>query len=166
MSDTDLRCSPSVSKSSHPKPPHSDLFYLYQGQRIPLNQRQDAIAVSFKKVGRTRGLVADLPLYLQLQQDLRNGSRDIIGSPKVSPLGENYALVNLPKGTRDIGNNIQQSIQKQPYVQATLPVLTRSQHQEIIVLPNEIILSLQPELSQRSRQFYSKTIRKCGSITL
>ncbi len=50
---------------------NNDLFYLYKGQRIPLNQRQDAIAVSFKKVGRTRDLAAT-PLYLQLQQDISN----------------------------------------------------------------------------------------------
>jgi len=38
----------------------SDLFYLYKGQRIPLNQRPDAIAVAFKKVGATRDRGADI----------------------------------------------------------------------------------------------------------
>ena len=100
-----------------------DLFYLYKGQRIPLNQRQDTIAVAFKKVA-ARDLAAT-PLYLQLQKDLQ-GSIRAITPPRVSPLGENYAVVSLPTGTRDI---VQQNIQQQPYVQTTLPVLSRSQRQ-------------------------------------
>ncbi len=60
---------------------NSDLFYLYKGQRIPLNQRPDAIAVAFKKQDlrnchkRWRGYAA--PRAQQLEdkhgnQDLRN----------------------------------------------------------------------------------------------
>ncbi|MBR8835332.1 MAG: S8 family serine peptidase [Stigonema ocellatum SAG 48.90 = DSM 106950] len=129
---------------------NSDLFYLYKGQRIPLNQRPDAIAVAFKKVGATRDRTPQ-PLYLQLQQALQGGVR---GStpPKVSPLGENYAVVTLPTGTRDVGSAFQERIQQQPYVQTTLPVLSRSQRQEIIVLPNEIIISFDPQLDDRQRQ--------------
>lgn len=124
----------------------SDLFYIYQGKRIPLNQRQDAIAVSFKKT-RTRDINA-APLYLQLQQDLQRGSRDLT-PPKVSPLGENYAVVNLPAGTSQA---LQQKIQQQSYVQTTLPVLSRSQSQEVIILPNEIIISFDSQLSESQRQ--------------
>lgn len=131
-------------------PENGDLFYLYQGQRIPLNQRQDAIAVSFKKVGRTREFGAP-PLYLQLQKDLQGGIRAVT-PPKVTPLGENYALVSLPQDIRNAGTVVQDRIQQQPYVQATLPVLSRSQRQEIIVLPNEIIISFEPQLSQSQRQ--------------
>lgn len=123
-----------------------DLFYIYQGQRIPLNQRQDAIAVSFKKT-RTRDVNAP-PLYLQLQQDLQIGIR-FTTPPKVSPLGENYAVVNLPTGTSEA---LQQRIQQQPYVQTTLPVLSRSQSQEVIVLPNEIIISFDSQLSESQRE--------------
>ncbi|MEH2263291.1 S8 family serine peptidase [Nostoc sp.] len=123
-----------------------DLFYLYKGQRIPLNQRQDTIAVAFKKVA-TRDLAAT-PLYLQLQKDLQSNIRAIT-PPRVSPLGENYALVSLPTGTRDV---VQQSIQQQPYVQTTLPVLSRSQRQEIIVIPNEIIISFDAKLTEAQRQ--------------
>ncbi|MCF4967771.1 S8 family serine peptidase [Nostoc sp. CMAA1605] len=123
-----------------------DLFYLYKGQRIPLNQRQDAIAVSFKK-GRTRDISAP-PLYLQLQQDLQLGSRSTT-PPRVSPLGEDYALVSLPK---DTPINIEQRIQKQAYVENTFPVLSRQTTKEVIVLPNEIIVSFDPKLSQSQRQ--------------
>ena len=129
---------------------NGDLFYLYKGQRIPLNQRQDAIAVSFKQLGRTRNISAP-PLYLQLQRDLQSGIRSTT-PPKVTPLGENYALVNLPKDIQNAETALQQRIQQQPYVQNTLPVLTRNQHQEIIVLPNEIILSFEPQLSQSQKQ--------------
>ncbi len=129
---------------------NSDLFYLYKGQRIPLNQRQDAIAVAFKKVGATRDRGAQ-PLYLQLQQALQGGVRGTT-PPKVSPLGEKYALVSLPTGVRDVGGAFQQRIQQQPYVQTTLPVLSRSQRQEIIVLPNEIIISFAPQLDESQRQ--------------
>jgi subtilisin family serine protease len=129
---------------------NGDLFYLYKGQRILLNQRQDAIAVSFKQLSRTRSLSAP-PLYLQLQQDLQSGIRSTT-PPQVTPLGENYALVNLPKDIQNAEVVLQQRIQQQPYVQTTLPVLTRNEHQEIIVVPNEIILSFQSQLSQSQRQ--------------
>ncbi|WP_341526337.1 S8 family serine peptidase [Nostoc sp. UHCC 0302] len=125
---------------------NGNLFYLYKGQRIPLNQRQDAIAVAFKKVATRR--LGGQPLYLQLQQALQGGIRGT-NPPKVSPLGENYALVSLPKGT---GEALQQRIQQQPYVQTTLPVLSRSQRQEIIVIPNEIIVSFEPKISESQRQ--------------
>ncbi|MDF5718990.1 MAG: hypothetical protein PUP91_00575 [Rhizonema sp. PD37] len=129
---------------------NSDLFYLYKGQRISLNQRADAIAVAFKKVPATRNLAAQ-PLYLQLQQALQGGVRGIT-PPKVSPLGENFAVVSLPTGTRDVGSAFQKRIQQQPYVQTTLPVLSRSQRQETIVLPNEIIISIDPQLDESQRQ--------------
>ncbi|QSJ20051.1 S8 family serine peptidase [Nostoc sp. UHCC 0702] len=127
----------------------SDLFYIYKGQRIPLNQRQDAIAVSFKKIG-TRGIAAQ-PFYLQLQESLKGGVRGG-NSPTVSPLGENYAVVSLPSQVPDIAATIQQRIQQQPYVENTLPVLTRQETKEVIVLPNEIIVSFEPKVSQSQRQ--------------
>jgi serine protease len=123
-----------------------NLFYLYKGQRIPLNQRQDTIAVAFKKVA-TRDPAAT-PLYLKLQKDLQ-GSIRAITPPRVSPLGENYAVVSLPMGTRDI---VQQNIQQQAYVQTTLPVLSRSQRQEIIIVPNEIIISFDAKLTETEKQ--------------
>ncbi|MDF5718981.1 MAG: S8 family serine peptidase [Rhizonema sp. PD37] len=129
-----------------------DLFYLYKGQRIVLNQRPDIIAVSFKRVSSTRDLTAQ-PLYLQLQQALQGNTRAVGAiSPKVSPLGVNYALVSLPGGVRGVGSAIYSQIQQQPYVQTTLPVLSRSQRQEVIVLPNEIIISFNPQLDESQRQ--------------
>jgi hypothetical protein len=79
-----------------------ELYYTFFEQKIPLTLRSDAIAVAFKPVGRTRGTRSNKPLHLQLQQDLQKGA-GTRGSTRagtlkveVSPLGENYALVNFP----------------------------------------------------------------------
>jgi Subtilase family len=65
-------------------------------------------------------------------------------------LGTNYALVKIPQGANSAA--IQANIQKQPYVQNTLPVLTRTNTQETIVLPQEIILRFEPGISESDRQ--------------
>ncbi|KAM3100098.1 S8 family serine peptidase [Phormidesmis sp. 146-12] len=125
-----------------------DLFYFYQGKRIPLSLRSDAIAVTFNTV-RTRG--DSRPAYLKLQDTLQKaGTRGGI-AVQVMPLGETYAIVKLPTGFRGV-NTITQEIQQQPYIQTTLPVLTRSDRQDTIVLPNQIIVSFQPGLSQQQQQ--------------
>lgn len=135
---------------------NKDLFYTFYGKRIPLNLRQDAIAVAFKDV-RTR---SDKPLYLQLQQDLQSGGdrprRSIHGSAlnvEVIPLGKRYALINLPAATRgDRSALVKQQTQQQPYVESTLPVLSRSDRSEAIVVPNEIVVSFESELSKSQIQ--------------
>ncbi|MDX2229907.1 MAG: S8 family serine peptidase [Leptolyngbyaceae cyanobacterium bins.349] len=126
----------------------SKLFYTYKGQKIPLDVRSDVIAVSFKPVGGTRGEMQ--PLYLQLQQALQPGTRGIDSGVDVEPLGESYAIVKFPT-TRGMSNTVEQQAQKQPFVQETLPVLTRSDRQETIILPNEIVLSFQPGLSEAQK---------------
>ena len=127
----------------------SSLFYTYKGQKIPLDVCSDAIAVSLKPAGGTRGDIQ--PLYLQLQQALQAGTRDIDGGVEVSPLGESYAIVKFP-ATRGMSNTVEQHAQKQPFVQETLPVLTRSDRTETIILPNEILLSFQPGLSEAQKR--------------
>ncbi len=134
---------------------NNELFYIYKGQRIPLNQRQDAIAVSFKNNTRST-----TPLYLQLEADLQGGTRSLTPQVAVSPLGGNYAVVTLPTGVRD--GAIQRKIQQQPYVEASLPVLTRSQSQETIVLPNEIIINFKPGISDSEKQ----TILKQNNLAI
>jgi serine protease len=125
-----------------------ELFYTFKGQKIPLQQRQDAIAVAFKQV-TTRGNSS--PLALQLEEDLqKNQVRGGGGKPQVSPLGTNYALVKIPQGANSAA--IQANIQKQPYVQNTLPVLTRTNTQETIVLPQEIIVRFEAGISESDRQ--------------
>ncbi len=135
------------------------LYYTVYGQKIPLTLRQDTIAVSFKpEVGGTRG-AASKPLYLQLQQDLQAGGSQTRGGVattglqvEVKPLGNRYALVNLPAvGTRGVAP-VSQMIQQQSYVQNTLPVVSRSDRDEKIVLTNEIIVSFEPGLSASQKQ--------------
>ncbi|BAZ03771.1 S8 family peptidase [Calothrix sp. NIES-3974] len=129
--------------------PSEELFYTFKGEKIRLRQRQDAIAVAFKQV-TTRGTSSSSPLIFQLEQDLqKTGVRGGGSKPQVSSLGTNYAIVNIPRGVSV--STIQANIQQQPYVQGTLPVLTRENSQETIVLPQEIILRFAPEMSQRDR---------------
>lgn len=141
-----------------------ELYYTYFDQKIPLTLRSDAIAVEFKPAGRTRSR-SNQPLYLQLQQDLQKGggtrssTRDATLKVEVSPLGENYALVNLPSGTRSSPTAVQQRIQQQSYVEQTLPVLSRTNthssprnRPQVIVLPNEILVSFKPGLSESDKQ--------------
>ncbi len=149
-----------------------DLFYTFYGQRIPLSQRPDTIAVAFKpNQPRTRG---GLPLHLQLQQDLAEPSaiRTRGSGPNaaantapplqvtVNPLGERYALITLPPGTRSNDPSLSQRLTQQPYVEAALPVLARPDSKdgkselrnETIVLPNEILISFQTGLANSQIQ--------------
>ncbi len=128
---------------------NTQLFYIYKGQRVPLTQQQDAVAVEFKPVANTR---SGNPLYLQLEQDLKKGggTRSSGGSQvQVKPLGGNYAVVALPRGSADA---IKNQIQNQSYVKASLPVLSRTNNQDTIVLPNEIVVSFQPNMSESERE--------------
>lgn len=148
----------------------SELYYFAFDRKIPLSVREDAIAVSFKPTRPTRGGATrssagesfrDTPLYLQLQQDLQTEERTRSGATRgpasrrsrfsvvVNPLGKNYALVNVLSGT---AIEAQERIEAQPYVQTTLPVLTSLSEENAIVLPNEIILNFQPDLSPTQRQ--------------
>lgn len=123
------------------------LFYIYNGQQIPLTQRQDAVAVEFKTTSGTRGVN---PLYVQLEKDLQSGTRSVNSSLQVAPIGEKYALVSFAKGTRSI--DIQNRIQSQSYVKTSLPVLNRSGSKDTIILPNEIIVSFKSGISDSERE--------------
>jgi subtilisin family serine protease len=142
-----------------------DLFYTYYGQKIPLSLRSDVIAVAFKpQQGGTRS--RSQPLYLQLKQALQGGGGGTRGGPRtealeveVNPLGDRYAIVKLPASTRSSPTTVTTRIQQQPYVESTLPVLNRSQtlevpreSEKVVVLPNEIVLSFEPGVSNSQRQ--------------
>ncbi|MBD2463045.1 S8 family serine peptidase [Oscillatoria sp. FACHB-1407] len=147
----------------------SDLYYTFYDRRIPLNLRQDVIAVEFRPTANTRG--SRLPLYLQLQQDLqgdnpstsRNATRGEASPPdslsvqvEVQPLGERYALVTIPVDAADTAT-VEQSIRQQNYVSETLPVLSVDNAGEEtslsdVVLPNEILVSFDADLSNSQIQ--------------
>lgn len=125
------------------------LYYLYQGEPIPLEVRQDALAVESNDDARERG---GEPLYLRLRRELTpEADRDRSSSSnppgiEVNQLDDNIALVDLSSQSPQSLEDVQQTIQ-QDETNTVLPVLTRSGGQETIVLPNEIIVSFDPSLS-------------------
>ena len=130
---------------------NNQLFYIYKGQRIPLTQQKDVVAVEFKTLPKTRSRSVN-PLYLQLEKDLQTGTRTRSRSDSqviVQPLGESYAVVTLP---RNGSTDIQKKIENQTYVKAALPVLSRANRQDTIVLPNEIVLSFKPNTSDSEKE--------------
>ncbi|NJM22429.1 MAG: S8 family serine peptidase [Richelia sp. SM1_7_0] len=130
----------------------NQLFYIYKGQRIPLTQQKDAVAVEFKTLPKTRSRSVN-PLYLQLEKDLQTGTRTRGGGNnsqlQVQPLGENYAVVTLPPNS---STDIQKKIENQSYVKTSLPVLSRADSQDTIVLPNEIVVNFKPEISDGEKE--------------
>lgn len=76
-------------------------------------------------------------------------------SVDVKPLREHYALVTVPARTRSTAN-LNEQIRQQSYVEDTLPVLSLSStHEEnpsAFVLPNEIVVSFEPDLSNSQIQ--------------
>ena len=130
---------------------NNQLFYIYKGQRIPLTQQKDVVAVEFKALPKTRSRSVN-PLYLQLEKDLQTGTRTRSrnnSQVQVQPLGESYAVVTLPSNS---STNFQKKIQNQSYVKTALPVLTRTDSQDTIVLPNEIVLSFKPNISDSEKE--------------
>ncbi|MCA1995020.1 MAG: S8 family serine peptidase [Coleofasciculus sp. S288] len=146
-------------------PTSGELFYTFYGQKIPLNLRSDVIAVEFKPQPRnTRSLLSP---HVRLRQALEGGgggTRSVTRAPaldvEVNPLGDRYALVKLLSGALDNPDAVTQRIQQQSYVENTLPVLTRTTTSEVssgentqtVILPNEIVLSFEPGVSNLQRQ--------------
>lgn len=151
---------------SHPQPslaqtqPTEALSYSFYGKQIPLNLRNDVLAVRFKAI-QPRG---NKPLYLQLQDDLTTRGIQGRGSTlqpntnlQVDPLGNQLALVRLPAGVRTSTRLLTNQIQQQPYVEETLPVLNQGESEDrenenLIVLPNEIVISFAPGTSETQKQ--------------
>lgn len=122
------------------------LFYTYDNEEISLEQRNDVIAVAFKPGARYSN---SLPLYLKLQQDLRrNGNASKV---EVEPLGKQYALMKLASDS-DKSIIMQLRLNQKDYVETTLPVVSRRKHAEEIILPNEIIVSFDEQLSPSQKQ--------------
>ena len=102
-----------------------ELYYTYFDKKIPLTQRTNAIAVAFKPAPRAsaRSLSAPQPLHLQLQQELQRGgasTRSLNSTAalkvEVSPLGENYALVNVLASSRSASVNVEEQIKQNDVV--------------------------------------------------
>jgi serine protease len=135
--------------------PPQDLYYTFYGQRIPLAVRPNQIAVAFTPV--PAGARGAIPGFVQLQQALRgeiSGTRSGAAAPalnvQVQPLGSRYALIELPDSSPELQSALQERLQ-QPYIEATLPVLTRPKAEDTIVLPNQILVSFADGISESQR---------------
>ncbi|MEL7316940.1 MAG: S8 family serine peptidase, partial [Cyanobacteria bacterium J06559_3] len=69
----------------------------------------------------------------------------------VRPLGSRYAVIQLPEVDAELTAAVQERLQE-PYVEATLPVLSRTDSDDTIVLPNQIIVSFEPDTPQSQVQ--------------
>ncbi|MEM6401772.1 MAG: S8 family serine peptidase, partial [Cyanobacteria bacterium P01_D01_bin.116] len=123
-----------------------ELFYTYYGKKIPLKQRNDVIAVAFKPEATRK---AFLPLYLKLQQDFRRNTN--ASNIEVEPLGKHYALMKMASKSSK-STVMQLLLSQKAYVDTTLPVVYRQKHTEKIILPNEIIVSFDEQLSSSQKQ--------------
>jgi serine protease len=133
--------------------PNSELFYLYKGEKIPLKSRPNEIAVAFKpQLGSSRTPGGEPPLYQQLATSLNQGSvRGDGATIAVKPVGTNYAIVTVPSSSVDMTATVKQ-VQAKPYVSSSLPVLSRADQQDTIVLTNEIIVSFQPDMPESEQK--------------
>lgn len=136
-----------------------EIYYTFYGQRIPLNLRQDQIAVLLSP--QTTGLRSGVSPYQQLEAALmgqpiggiRGGETEETPALDVTvrPLGSRYAVIQLPGIDADLTAAVQARLQE-PYIEATLPVLSRTDSDDTIVLPNQIIVSFEPDTPQSQVQ--------------
>ncbi|MEO1375580.1 MAG: S8 family serine peptidase [Cyanobacteria bacterium J06635_10] len=124
----------------------SELFYTYDGKKIPLKQRNDIIAVAFKPQATQS---TSLPLYLKLQQDFRRNQNPL--KLEVEPLGKHHALMKLGSD-RDNSAIMHLRLNQKAYVDSTLPVLSRREYTEEVILPNEILVSFDEQLLLSQKQ--------------
>ncbi|MBE9078498.1 S8 family serine peptidase [Romeria aff. gracilis LEGE 07310] len=131
-----------------------DLYYTFYDQRIPLVERTNQIAVEFSpNPSLTRG--EQEPAYLRLQRDLQAATQGTRGGlhdqpaagVEVRPLGNRYALIELPEGTRSPAARLGPQLE-QPYIAATLPVLSRPEAEDSIVVTPEIVVSFEPNTTE------------------
>ena len=134
----------------------TQLEYEFLGQKIPLTVKKDTTAVVFKPQKTDRGSGGE-SYHIQLQEHLTRSDRSSgrESEVEITPLGQNYALVKLAVEDKDI-SAIEADIRKPDYVQEVLPVLTLSngdsETARDIILPNEIIVSFDAQLSEAERK--------------
>ncbi|MEO0537004.1 MAG: S8 family serine peptidase [Cyanobacteria bacterium P01_A01_bin.123] len=138
---------------------NDEIYYTFYGQRIPLTLRQDQIAVLLTPPVGLRGGTSP---YQQLEGALLGqptvgvrGGEATEAAPAldvtVQPLGSRYAIIQLPGIDAELTAAVQERLQ-QPYVETTLPVLSRTDSENTIVLPNQIIVSFEPDTPQSQVQ--------------
>ena len=128
------------------QPQQQELFYTYYQEKIALKQRNDIIVVAFKPEATENN---NSPLYLKLQQDFRRNQNT--SNIEIEPLGKHYALMKISSNSGK-SNIMQLRLSQKAYVDAILPVVSRREHTEEIILPNEIIVSFDEQLSRLQKQ--------------
>lgn len=125
------------------------LYYSYGNQKIPLTVRNDAIAVSMKQ---TRGTRSKSSLSL-LQQDFgtKRGGAKSQAVTQVQPLDTKYALLTTTNDANG-SEKLKQQVRTKSYITATLPVLRIAGKSNSLVLPNEVIVSFKPGISEAQQQ--------------
>ncbi len=134
-----------------------DLSYRFYDGEVPLRVRRDAVAVNFRTTpGGTRSLGPDP--YVRLQRSLSGeggtrGGSAAPGTAEVTPLGESFAIVSGLAATEG-DDPLRQWLRQQSYVEDTLPVLevADAEEQTTLVLPNEILLTVESNLSESQLQ--------------
>jgi serine protease len=136
-----------ISANPTSEPP---LFYTYNGQKIPLTEQQNTIAVTLKP-SRTRGS-SNLSPVQRLQRDLSGGTTrgtSHSGSVEVESLGGQTVLVRVEEGR---AREVAKKAAAQSYVEGTLPVLSQNDQLGEIILPNEMIIQFKAGLSEAQHQ--------------
>jgi serine protease len=125
------------------------LYYNFGNQKIQLSVRTDAIAVSMKQ---TRGTRSKSSLSL-LQQDFgtKRGGAKSQSVTQVQPLDTKYALLTTINDANG-SEKLKQQVRTKPYITATLPVLRIAGKSNSLVLPNEVIVSFKPGISEAQQQ--------------
>ena len=125
------------------------LYYNFGNQKIPLSVRTDAIAVSMKQ---TRGTRSKSSLSL-LQQDFgtKRGGAKSQAVTQVQPLDTKYALLTTTNDANG-SEKLKQQMRTKSYITATLPVLRIAGRSNSLVLPNEVIVSFNPGISEAQQQ--------------
>ncbi len=125
------------------------LYYNFGNQKIQLSVRTDAIAVSMKQ---TRGTRSKSSLSL-LQQDFgtKRGGAKSQSVTQVQPLDTKYALLTTTNDANG-SEKLKQQVRTKSYVTATLPVLRIAGKSNSLVLPNEVIVSFKPGISEAQQQ--------------
>ena len=86
--------------------------------------------------------------HSKLQQDFRRNQSTQV---KIERLSKQYALMKVASNNAK-SRIMQLRLSQKAYVDTTLPVVSRSENTEEIILPNEIILSFNEQLSPSQKQ--------------
>jgi serine protease len=125
------------------------LYYNFGNQKIQLSLRNDAIAVSMKQTRGTRSKSS----ISQLQQDFgtKRGGAKSQSVTQIQPLDTKYALLTTTNDANG-SEKLKQQVRTKPYITATLPVLRIAGKSNSLVLPNEVIVSFKPGISEAQQQ--------------